>query len=234
MKQCHILFSLSDLTDRPLIFYSMIALLSVALLFFLLVLRQSHKKKLARQAASASDAMQAAHFPEQAAPSPSTMPFPALIELVSPLSGKLSASDREEETAQTEMLVRGCSILPSEGKIYAPCDCTVHSLAEGFHALTLDCSGTAQVTVSIGKGSAQSSEKDFIPCCKAGDKVKEGDLLLSFDLEAFEIAGYEPTATISIDNADRFAEIKVTDERKVSVGENLMTLVPKAQTEAPQ
>lgn len=215
--------SLNILTARPIL-TGVIATLIIAVLFFaLLILRHSMVKKKAKAAIAACD--QASPIVGvQAVPVCSTRPFPALIELVSPLSGKViedGASDR-------------CAVLPSEGKVYAPCDGRIVSLSDGARSLTLETEGaSATVTVCIGKTDTVLAEDVFLPCCKAGDKVKEGDLLLSFDLDLLDGAGYDLTALILVDEPERFAELTRTDEKKVSVGDHLMTLVPKNTANSP-
>lgn len=230
MKHTHTLISFPLLTDRPLVFYSILSIAAVIVIFTLLVIRHSFVRRKVRQAAAASITQTPASEPHNA--HQSTKPFPALIALVSPISGKVGALSQVENEALVSAIIKeGCAIEPTEGKVYAPCDCTVSALSECFHALGLICS-SAEVCIRIGSGD-HASANDFIPCCKAGDKVKEGDLLLSFDFDALDKVGYDMTALITVENADRFAEITLTKERKVSVGDNLLTLIPKTQNSSP-
>lgn len=220
MKHIRALFSLSILTEHPILTAIIAVLLMIVLFFALLIWRHSLVKKKAR---AALDARGQAVLSEPSIPVFATRPFPALIELISPLSGKVIEPSELEDTPD----FGGCAILPSEGKVYAPFDCRVAALSDGARSLTLEAEGAA-MTIRIGKTNAELAEGIFLPCCKAGDKVKEGDLLLSFDLDLLDSAGYDLTALIFAVDPERFAEIAVTAERKVAVGDHLMTLVPKA------
>lgn len=230
MMPIYALFSLHELTDRPFLFWSVITLGAVSILFALLVLRQRIRLRHARTLASAAESQSIESEPIE--PSQTTLSFPALIELESPISGKMIIPD---EAIDHPIDGDRCLLLPSEGKVYAPCDGKVIEFSDDHHSLTVESKEGAILTVCIGKPNAKPHQDCFIACAKADDKVKEGDLLLSFDLEALEKAGYDLTTSISLENADQYAEIKVSEAKKVAVGDTLLTLVPKhSENESPQ
>lgn len=217
-------FSLSLFGSRWLIFGIFAAVLIATMLFFggAMLLRRIRQRRASKK--SARDAL-----PVSAAPitPDETNPLPSLITLVSPLSGKMI---EPEESNSGGRSIYGCIILPYEGKIYAPFDCRVASLGENTRSLALEGGDSVKLMIGIGRDDPETAERDFIPCCKAGDKVKEGELLLSFDMDALEKADYDLTSTVWVVNADDFAEVKITEEKKVTVGDHLMTLVPKNMT----
>lgn len=218
------------ITDRRVLFGVMGAILLVLLLFFgtAMLIKKSKRKHL--REASGAEAL-----PVSASPTLSdeqTNRLPSLFQLVSPLSGKVVLSgERTSDSLPSKAGGYECFISPSEGKVYAPCDCTVRSVGEDYRSLVLEFVD-AELVIQIGTETALSSEQNFIPCCKAGDSVKEGDLLLSFDMDALDKADFDPIASIRVINGDSFAEIKLTDRRKVSVGDHLMTLLPKNSSES--
>lgn len=220
-------FSLSLFGSRWLVFGIFGAVLIATILFFggAMLLRRIRQRRASKK--SARDAL-----PVSAAPiaPDETNPLPSLITLVSPLSGKMIEPDESDTGEQS---VCRCIIAPSEGKVYAPFDCRIASLGGNARSLALEGADSVRLTIEIGRDDPETAERDFIPCCKAGDKVKEGELLLSFDMEALEKADYDLTSAVWVVNADDFAEVKLTQEKKVSVGDHLMTLVPKNMTNNP-
>lgn len=227
-------FSLPNVTDRRMVFSVIIAmLLSFGILYILaFILKGKAGKPRPLLSSQAGETIPLSA--DLAEVSEVTNRLPSLISLVSPISGKVSESNQTED-GSSQMPRNCCTIHPSEGKIYAPCDCTVSALADHFNALTLECAENTKLTIRIGSDSAKPSEKDFIPCCKAGDQVMEGDLLLSFDMDALDDAGYDYTVAIVLENAERYDAVKLSEVRKLSVGEHLMTLAPKdAEDSSPQ
>lgn len=201
---------------KHILLYIVFVLLLAVLLFICLVIRQKTKKQKAKRS-TATVILEEAILSSK----PSSIP----IELVSPISGKMISPDDTDEAA-TFISGKGCAILPSEGKLYAPCDCTVAAIEDENRLLVLSSKLGVELTVLIGSREPSAPQSCFSPCCKAGDAVKVGDLLLSFDLEALEIDGFDLTALIQVDNAQDFSDIEFTDERKVSVGDKLITLTP--------
>lgn len=218
MKHIFTRFSLRALSEHPIL-TAFLAVFLVMLLFLALLIWQHSSTKRKAQAAL-SHAQTLSHRSNISFFS--TRPFPALIELISPLSGKLLEADALDDRSDFCQ----CAILPSEGKVYAPFDGEVTALSDSARMLTLKTEGAA-VTVLIGNTDAELAQDIFLPCCKTGDKVKEGDLLLSFDLDLLDSIGFDTTAQICIKDTDRFGEITVTASQKVSAGDYLMTLIPQ-------
>lgn len=212
------LISLPHFADRPVLYSALLASLVTVLLFGLLVLRRS----IRRRAAKLSPVAVATAASGEAPPLGDTKSFPALIELVCPVSGKPlepCALDFPLTNAQ-------CAILPSEGKLYAPCDCEIAALSNDRRTLTLLSAEGARLTAALECSDA-SVACDILAYCKIGDNVKQGDLLLSFDLDALDSADLDYAVTIILENAERYDSVKISDAKKLSVGDPLMTLAPK-------
>jgi beta-glucoside PTS system EIICBA component len=58
-----------------------------------------------------------------------------------------------------------------------------------------------------------------------GDPVKQGDLLVNFDLDKIKEAGFDVTTPVIITNTDRYIEILESDKRSVQKKEDLLTLL---------
>ena len=76
------------------------------------------------------------------------------------------------------MLGNGVAIIPTEGKVYAPCDATVDTVFEAGHAVSLNVFNGAEILIHVGLDTAALKGKYFTVHCKSGDHVKHGDLLI--------------------------------------------------------
>ena len=65
----------------------------------------------------------------------------------------------------------------------------------------------------------------FETLVEQGDKVKEGQLLLKFDMEFIEKQGYSLVSPILVTNADEFCEIQVADKKRTEAGESIYQVV---------
>ena len=81
----------------------------------------------------------------------------------------------------------GVAIDPTDQILRAPCDGTVTMLHRAHHALTLRTAAGADILMHIGLDTVEPNGAGFTPHVAAGQQVRQGDALISFD--AASIAG---------------------------------------------
>ena len=106
-------------------------------------------------------------------------------------------------------------------------DGTVESLLESHHAVCLLTPGGAELLVHVGKDTVSLNGKHFAAHVKEGDKVKRGQLLLSFEREALLAEGFDLTTPVVVSNGDEFSMEKVQDGQ-IRPGDTVITLTKKA------
>ena len=112
-------------------------------------------------------------------------------EFTAPVAGKaVPVSQVPDPTFAEELLGKGIAIEPTEGKVYAPCDATVDMMFETGHAVSLVADCGAEVLIHVGLETVTLKGKHFTIHAANGDKVKKGDLLIEFDLEAIKAEGF--------------------------------------------
>ena len=57
-----------------------------------------------------------------------------------------------------------------------------------------------------------------------GQKVRKGDLLISFDMEAIKAAGYPLTTPMAVCNSEDYASVKALVTGPVKVGEDILKI----------
>lgn len=148
------------------------------------------------------------------------------VTITAPMTGEaVELKDVPDEVFAGGDLGLGMAINPTEGKVYAPADGEITTLFPTGHAIGLSTVAGADVLIHVGMDTVELNGKCFSPKVNQGDQVKEGQLLLEFDIDAIKDAGYSLVTPIIIANTDEYAEVKKVANGNVTVGQNILDLV---------
>ena len=126
--------------------------------------------------------------------------------LVTPVEGKvIDLSKVNDELFASKTLGDGVAIIPTNGNLYAPCDSEVVMLFETKHAIGLRTKNGAEILIHIGINTVSMNGDGFKTFVKTGDNVKEGDLLIQFDLDKISHANLDSTVMIVNNNGADYA-----------------------------
>lgn len=126
----------------------------------------------------------------------------------SPAKGQAVAiSQVKDETFATEVLGRGIAVIPEEGRVVAPFDGTVSLMFDTSHAVALTGENGVELLIHIGIDTVKLGGEFFESHVKADDKVRAGDVLVTFDMDKIQERGYDITTMVIVTNTDDFAEI---------------------------
>ena len=128
----------------------------------------------------------------------------------------------QDEAFASCVLGEGVAIEPIEGKLYAPADALVDNLFDTHHAIGLVTGSGVELLLHIGIDTVKLGGQHFTAHVKTGQKVKKGDLLISFDLEAIKAAGYLCTTPMIVCNTDDYAAVKTLAAGTVAPGQDLL------------
>ncbi|MEK3901892.1 PTS system trehalose-specific EIIBC component [Paenibacillus sp. FSL R7-0179] len=130
-----------------------------------------------------------------------------ILELASPLNGTAVPLEQVPDPAFAErQMGDGIAIEPSEGKVYAPFEATVAHVIKSKHALILEHASGVQVLIHVGINTVSLKGEGFTTTKQVGDKVRAGELLLEFDMEAIRAAGYPLITPIIIPAGQEMVE----------------------------
>ncbi|MDR1029968.1 MAG: beta-glucoside-specific PTS transporter subunit IIABC [Treponema sp.] len=145
--------------------------------------------------------------------------------LASPLSGVLVPLEKvKDEAFSSGALGKGIAILPDKGMLTSPVEGTVDSITDAKHAINLIADNGAEILIHIGMDTVGLNGKPFIPKVREGQRVKTGEVLIEFDIQAIKDAGLDTVTPIVIANSDEFKDIIVTKSERISTGDSLITL----------
>ncbi|WP_196000166.1 beta-glucoside-specific PTS transporter subunit IIABC [Clostridium sp. 1001271B_151109_B4] len=148
------------------------------------------------------------------------------ITIASPLKGNIvPLNEVKDETFASEMMGKGIAINPTEGKVVSPINGTVQMIFKTKHAIGLKSEDGAEILIHIGMDTVQLDGKHFTAHVKYGDKVKVGDTLVEFDMNAIKNEGYELITPVIITNTMEYLEIVPKDIKSVNIGETLITIL---------
>lgn len=140
--------------------------------------------------------------------------------IAAPVSGKvIPLAEIKDEVFSSGALGLGLGIEPSEGKLYAPADGEITTFFPTGHAIGIMTEGGTELLIHVGMNTVELNGKGFSPKKKQGDKVKKGELLLEFDLEAIKKAGYSTETPVIVTNADDLGGVEPTDRETVKHGD---------------
>lgn len=146
-------------------------------------------------------------------------------EIGAPVEGMaVASSEVPDPTFGEEMLGKGIAIKPVVGKVYAPVDATVGMIFDTKHAITLTSEGGAEILIHIGLDTVSLNGAPFTVHVNTDDKVKKGDLLIEFDMDAIKAAGLETITPVIICNSDDFAGLERFVGKQVKPGDTVMEI----------
>ncbi|MGE5750209.1 MAG: glucose PTS transporter subunit IIA, partial [Gemmatimonas sp.] len=124
------------------------------------------------------------------------------LTLMAPLSGVVVSLDDVPDPVFAERLVGdGVSLDPVSQDLLSPCDARVIQVHRAMHALTLDADGR-EIVIHIGLDTVELKGDGFAAHVKAGDTVKRGDLLISFDADRVATHARSLLTQVLIANTD--------------------------------
>lgn len=118
----------------------------------------------------------------------------------------------------------GVAIIPEEGKIYAPVAGTVTSIAKSKHAIGITADDGFEILIHVGLNTVKLKGAPFELKVTEKQQVREGELLMEFDLEAIRQAGLELTTPVIVTNLNTFHRVETTAKRQVLYREPLLKL----------
>ena len=151
------------------------------------------------------------------------------LSVNSPVEGKtIPLAQVSDEVFASGVLGKGIAVQPASGKILAPADATVSMIYPTLHAIGLILDSGIEMMIHIGIDTVKLNGKYFEKHVQDGDHVKKGQLLVSFDMQKIEQAGYDLTTTVVVTNSKNYAAIGSTNKDNVTNNDQLLYLLSKS------
>jgi phosphoenolpyruvate-protein phosphotransferase len=156
------------------------------------------------------------------------------LVLLSPLDGwACSLAEVPDPVFAEAMLGDGIAIDPTSGVLRAPCDAVVFNLHAARHAVSLRTEGGLEILLHVGLETVALGGEGFEAHVAAGQAVRAGDALLSFDLDRVARRAVSLISPMVITEAAGFSIAERHADRLVSAGQPLLRLSAGARATAP-
>ena len=165
-----------------------------------------------------------------AAPAPAAAPaVPAAAAKDTVLAACLTGTvvplaEVKDEAFASGALGDGIAIEPTDGELVAPADGEISSTFETHHAVGMTTVDGAELLMHIGIDTVKLGGKHFTYLVNEGDKVRKGQPLIRFDIEAIKAEGYPVTTPLIVCNTDDYAAVAAKASGTVKQGDALLEL----------
>ncbi len=150
---------------------------------------------------------------------PKVLETPEKEEFFGYAEGQMIAmEDVNDETFKNKILGDGVAVIPSAGKVYAPADGRIISIFDTKHAICFASNYGTEILIHIGVDTVNLQGKYFTPHVNTGDVVKKGQLLITFDKEQIQKAGYDTVIPMMFTDfpAEKKLEVSAPGEMTVN------------------
>lgn len=146
--------------------------------------------------------------------------------ITAPVQGTVAPLSTAKDDAFAQgLLGKGVVIHPTKGEVVAPFDGTIMTFFPSKHAIGLVSDNGLEVLIHVGLDTVQLDGQYFDAFVKQGDKVKQGQKLVAFDIDKIIEAGYLVETPVLITNSGDYLDIIEAEKKDVVVTDELLTTV---------
>ena len=152
---------------------------------------------------------------------------PARIEtepnaVYAPVAGTLMPhTEIADATFASGALGAGVGIVPAKGLVPAPFDGEIAMFFDTKHAIGLVSESGTELLIHVGINTVELQGKYFHALKESGDKVKAGDPLLEFDMDAIRAAGYDLTTAVLVSLPE---QVEIAASGEVEMLDKILTV----------
>ena len=149
-----------------------------------------------------------------------------LEELLSPIKGKqINLSEVEDEVFSSGAVGVGIAIVPEKGEVTSPVNGVVSTVFPTKHAIGIVSEKGTEILIHVGIDTVALDGKYYDLHINAGDKVKIGQKLVSFDIEGIKSEGYSTVTPVLVTNSNDLEDVIVMNNKKVKEDDVIMGVV---------
>lgn len=147
------------------------------------------------------------------------------VAYVNPIKGTVAeVTEAPDEAFSQKMMGDGVVIMPTDNVVYAPCDAEVSFVFPTKHAIGLTDVNGMELLIHVGLDTVKLEGNGFEVFVKDGDKVKQGDKLMEFDLEYIKNNAASIATPFVITNLADSQKVNYSKAGECAVGDVIFTV----------
>ena len=141
-------------------------------------------------------------------------------DFASPLDGKLvPITEVPDQVFSERMMGDGFAIIPSEGIVVSPVDGEIISVFPTKHAISIKSDSGHEMIIHVGIDTVKLNGKGFEPKIADGEKIKKGQMLMTFDLKYIESNAKSTITPVVFTNLRDGEKVDLVKQGEVKLGE---------------
>ncbi len=133
-----------------------------------------------------------------------------------PVEGRvIPHTEIADATFASGALGSGVGIVPAKGEVVAPFDGEIAMFFDTRHAIGLVSESGTEILIHVGINTVELNGKHFRALKESGAKVKAGERLLEFDMDAIKAAGYDITTAVLVSAPEQVEVVKTGDVKEL-------------------
>lgn len=146
--------------------------------------------------------------------------------IYAPIKGKtVELKEVNDPVFGEGIMGQGVAIIPDEGIVYSPINGVVSALFHTKHAIGITGDDGVEILIHVGIDTVKLEGRYYTAHIEVNQKVKKGDKLLEFDMNAIRNEGFDLVTPVLIVNSSEYSEIIGISNKDIKVGNDLIKLV---------
>lgn len=129
-----------------------------------------------------------------------------------------------DPTFAQKVLGDGVAIVPSAGKIYAPCNAVVEMVMDTKHAVGLRTQAGSGLLIHVGIDTVNLGGKYFDVYVSEGQRLQKGELIMDFDKDKIAAEGFDTSACLIFTEPADGTHVDREPERTVATGDKIAVI----------
>ncbi|MFE4696276.1 glucose PTS transporter subunit IIA [Streptomyces sp. NPDC056738] len=147
------------------------------------------------------------------------------LELTAPVAGRvIGLGEVEDPVFASRALGEGVGIEPADGRVVAPVDGELITVADTGHAFGIRTANGVEVLIHVGIDTVKMQGEGFDVRVAAGQKIAAGDLLAEVDLGAVRAAGHPAVTLMTVLNTADMTSVEPHVGQDVTAGTPVVTV----------
>lgn len=130
-----------------------------------------------------------------------------------------------DEVFSQGILGDGIAIEPQKGEIKSPCNGFVSNLVSSKHAIGIKSESGFDILIHVGIDTVNLKGRFFEYHVREGQKINQGDTLITFDIDAIKKEGYSLATPMVISNTGEYRELKIIASGDISYEDKIMEIL---------